>query len=487
MALYHGVEDAMRTGKLVVVAAALFVLLCGCRPDTPAFAPTLVPASPSSAPYSTRTSLPTLVSPSPIFTPSSAQTSTLVPVCVDTDPFSFGCLDQVRPVELAPNVDWVGRLPPTSILRADWSPNGNCVAYGVFVSAGNEKDRWVEIRCQPDFQLVGRWQVPGLTSFPFLWTPDSQAVLFIQYPIESSPSTIGLARLKEAEWQDLLPGERAHLGVSMGKRLVGWLDGTTLVFTQAIGTGLGSLYLLDLSQEPLPPSESTGLHATFFLLDPRQNWLVENYKVEFPDAYVREWSNLDQKIGLSSQLGAEYRHSSAEFWMGDLLGVLAYRTWGPKEGFSGPDLYLWNVTNGERQIVASSAFRASAAPTGDRLAIDFWGEPHQTSERVEATGERTYLGLLDWPGGQLLSAYPIGETDISQKGFPMLTDSSWSPDGQWLAFPLEEGLLLMDRRGNVQSALSGRQVKWVGWGSNGYLAMLVDESVWLVQVPTPGE
>ncbi len=472
--------------RRLIIAAVLIVLLCGCRPDTPATGPVLIPTSPSFS-RPTATFLPVPTSPSPISMPTSTQTSTPVPVCVDTAPFSLGCLDQTRPVELAPGVNWVGFLPSTSILRADWSPDGNCIAYGAFISAKNETERWVEIRCQPDFQLAGRWQVPGLTSFPFLWTRDGQAVLFIQYPVGSNSSTIGLARLQEVEWQDLLPGERSHLGVSMGKRLVGWRNNTTLAFTQAIGTGLCNLYLLDISQEPLSPPESTGLHATFFLLDPQQNWLVENYRVGFPDAYVREWSNLGQEIRLSSQFGEEYKHGSAEFWVGDSLGVLAYRTWGLKEGFSRPDFYLWNVTNGERQMVASSAFRANASPTGDRLAIDFWGEPHQAGERVEATGEYTYLGLLDWPSGRLLSTYLVEETNISQKGFPMLTDPAWSPDGQWLAFPLAEGMVLMDRSGNTQPVLSGREVKWVGWGSNGYLAMLIDKSIWLVQVPTPGE
>ncbi len=35
--------------------------------------------------------------------------------------------------------------------------------------------------------------------------------------------------------------------------------------------------------------------------------------------------------------------------------------------------------------------------------------------------------------------------------------------------------------------LSELAVQWTGWGNNGYLAMLIDGSIWFVQVSTAEE
>jgi hypothetical protein len=117
--------------------------------------------------------------------------------------------------------------------------------------------------------------------------------------------------------------------------------------------------------------------------------------------------------------------------------------------------------------------------------VVFFGEPRDGGKVVETMGTLPYLGLLEWPGGRLLAAYPLGDEEFPGIwSVPHLTAPDWSPDGQWLAFPLYGGgLSLMNRSGDTQPVLSSPQVEWAGWGSNGCLAMLIDESVWLVRVP----
>ncbi len=89
--------------------------------------------------------------------------------CIDIAPFSSGCLPQSRPGDLA-EVTFLGSLPPTCTNDAAWSPDGSCLAYMARFSTSSR----IEIRCQPDFQLAGRWNVPSQVAFDLLWTRDSQ-------------------------------------------------------------------------------------------------------------------------------------------------------------------------------------------------------------------------------------------------------------------------------------------------------------------------
>jgi len=485
----------MRSPSRITMVLILLVL-GGCvrnlSPLPLVVSPTSVPlGSPSLVPYSTAMPTPiatqrpstTLVFPTagPVSTPTPMPT----PSCADIAPFAPGCLDRDRPAELASEIAFVGVLPSDSISEAAWSPDGRCLAYGILTSTESIVSE-VQVRCQPDFQLAGRWNVPFLLPFGLLWTLDGRALVF--FFLRDDGSSIGLAQLNRIEWQDLFVGKSPPHAASIGRQFAGWLDDTTLAFTHAVGTGVAEFHWLDVTTgEILSSPDPESLGGLDQLFSPDRRWLAaDDFGGVIPRAIVWELSRPDEPICLSNVFGTE--HSDAQFWLGDSLGVVVYppgNEWKDATTLPHPDLYFWNAGGGETQLVARGAFRAVAAPTGDRLAVVFFGEPHNGDEVVETTGTLPYLGLLEWPGGHLLATYPLGDEEFPGIwSVPHLTAPAWSPDGQWLALPLYGGgLVLMDRSGNIQPVLSNRQIEWAGWGSNGSLAMLIDNSIWLVRVP----
>lgn len=398
--------------------------------------------------------------------------------CADTVPFASGCLDQPRPPELAQDVDLVGVVPAGPVSVAAWSLDGNCLAYAV---SNLEADGFqgLEVRSQPDFRLEGRWLVPGI--FDLAWSPDGEAVLFVFD--RGDTSSIGLARIGELGWSDLLPGEKAVLAVSLGKHFVDWLSESTLAFRVHCGTGCETLYSLDIVSGDLRPlvnawesgAPYANVLATLYRFSSDQRWLAANdWGTGLSKALVLEWPGPAEPVDLSGPLDASY--TDAQSWVGDSLAVVSYPADEPDawESQSRPNLHVWDASAGTARLVAEGAFRAAFAPTGDRLAAFFVGESGVSSVR---------LGLLIWPEGELLATYSVdGGVATTPPDRWMLPAPAWSPDGGELAFQSgDEGLSVMDRDGCVWPILTGKIATWVGWGGGGDLALLVDEQLWLLR------
>nr|HID12906.1 hypothetical protein [Anaerolineae bacterium] len=403
--------------------------------------------------------------------------------------FAPGCLDQPRPPELALDVAFIGVLPTGPVKVAAWSPDGTRLAYGV---VNPERAAWqgVEVRSLPNFRLEGSWAVPGV--FDLTWAPDGGAVLFVFD--RGDTSSIGLARLGEANWHDLLPEEKAMLAVSLGKNFVDWLDDKTLAFQVHCGTGCEALYSLDIATGELSPLVNTGdfpdapyadVFATRYRFSSNRRWLAAtSWGTGLPRAMVLEWPGPAKPLDLSELL--DTRHTEAQSWTNGSLAFVAYPPGEPDAWPHPPrpDLYLWETDAGTLRHVALGAFRAAFAPAADRLALLFVGEPRVSEKgRIESDGSTPHLGLLSWPEGQLLATHSVSAGDISDV-FDLwrLPTPVWSPDGGALAFqPEGGGLALMDREGRVWPILTTESVSWVGWGSEGHLALLVGEQVWLVR------
>ncbi len=476
-----------------VIWTVLVILVAGCIPEPSPVAISVTPTPVISS----------LLSPAPVPYPISAPSATplsstssptvpsrTLPDCMDIAPFAPECPDQSLPPRLVSTITFTSAFSSGPVNLFTWSPNGSCLAYGV----DNDREDQVHIRCQPDFRLANHWSliswpVTGLPTWSGLvWSSDSRAVLFIFN--RNDASSIGLARLGESGWKDLLPGEKARMGVNRWKNFQDWLSETTLAFTHSCGTGCSELHLLDVDSGDLLPVPQAGEYriASRYLFSPDRRWVAGNIALRaFPEAFVKEWPGPGKSVYFSSLFHTE--NSEVEFWDKDSLGVIVYPPgrWQDWKSLPHPDLYLWKASTGQVRLVARGAYRAVVAPTGDRLAVLFFGEPQSRAGLVEAAGSRPYLGLLDWPSGYLLAAFPVGNEGFSKiKSVPPLPGPFWSPDGKWLAFPLYSGgASLVDRNGNARSVLSTRQVEWMEWGGNGYLAMLVDGSVQLVRVLDP--
>lgn len=432
-------------------------------------------------------------SPTPPITP-----GTTAPIdCADVAPFAPGCLEQIRPAELAPDVVFTGILPVGPVTVAAWSPDSTHLAY-VVTNPEVDGFQGLEVRSLPDFRLEGRWSVPGIFDH-LTWTPDGQAVLFVFD--RGDTSSIGLARLGEADWRDLLPGGKAMLAVSSGKDFVGWLRENVLTFRVHCGTGCETLYSLDIATGDLhplvnawgePDAPYAEVFATIYLFSPDQRWLAAtSWGRGLPEATVLEWPGPAEPLDLSARL--DYRYTEAQSWTDRSLAFVAYPPDDPDKWPlpPQPDLYIWDGETGVMRRVASGAFRAVFSPDYDRLAVLFVGEP-QVNEKgwIESEGSIPHLGLLNWPEGWLLAVHPMSTEGLSAYDLfnpRYLLTPIWSPQGEALAFqPAGGGLALMGRDGNVWPVLTGKGVNRVGWGAGGKLALLVGDEVWLVRVLAAG-
>jgi hypothetical protein len=410
-------------------------------------------------------------------TPAAATTPTAID-CADAAPFAPGCLDQPRPPELAADVDFIGIIPAGPVSAAAWSPDGSRLAYAVRNPKANGF-QGLEVRSRPDFRLEGRWAAPGI--FDLTWMPGGRAVLF--FFDRGDTSSIGMARIGESGWSDLLTGEEAVLAVSQGKHFVDWLGKDTLAFQVHCGTGCETLYSLDVTGRDLCPlvnawesdAPYANVFATVYHFGPNQRWLAaNNWGTGLSRALALGRPGPVEPVDLSQLLDTSY--TDAQSWAGDSLAIIAYPPGGPDawESPPRPNLHVWDVSTGTTRLVAEGAFRVAFAPTGDRLAAFFVGEPGASS---------VDLGLLSWPEGELSATHPVDVEVVTELPADwMLPAPVWSPDGSALAFRSGEELSTMNRDGRVWPVLTSKIATWADWGGDGDLALLVDEQLWLLQV-----
>lgn len=399
--------------------------------------------------------------------------------CADVEPFAPGCLDQPAPATLQSAVAFVGVVPGVDdATAAAWSPDGQKLAYAW--RAESDAVEGVAVRSLPDFSLESRWPVSGVSDLT--WTPDGQRILFIFD--RDVTTSIGLARLGQDDWRDLLPGEKAQLAVSGGKNFVNWPAEDLLAFTVHCGTGCQTLYTLELASGELNQLAVFGQVAGFgteYLFNADHRWLaINNWGRGIPFAKVLGWPTSGEPVDLSARL--DDRPTAAQSWHAGKLAFVAFPPGDPNQWSDtpAPDLYVWDSETGEMQRVASGVFGASFSPAGDRLAALFAGEPALKAGIPQSDGTPPYLALLSWPEGELIATTPVSDQqlepwDLLDAG-RYLPVVAWSPQGEALAFSFDTGsLALMRRDGTTQTVVSGKFVSWAGWGAAGHLAMLAGE------------
>jgi len=440
------------------------------------------------------------------------------PECARTAPFAEGCLGVERPADLPEGVEITGILPETGVGAVAFSPDGNYLAYAISVAAPSSQG--IIVRSLPDFAITASWSVPGVDTL--FWTPDGAAVLFT-FDRGDYSTGIGLARIGEEQWRDLLPA--GQMTVSDAKSFEGWVDrgGETpplLAFSVGCGTGCRSLYSLDIGSGALAPLVGvpdqeggyTQVFGTTYEFSPGIAGEVDggggetplsaggetppllavtNWGSGLPQASVLPWPGPGEPISLGAEVGTNY--TDALDWGGSELAFLAYPAGDPSTWEAQPQLtlYVWDSETGTSLSVAEGAMNAAFSPQADLLAVLFAGEPRQSPDglvRAEPAEPfpNPYVGLVSWPEGTLLASHKLSEQDIvGVFAMGTLPAPVWSPYGQAVLLrPQDDALALMRRDGTFQPVLSADEEGTVpaSWGQ-GYLAFVEDQQVWVVRAP----
>ncbi|HHX64847.1 MAG TPA: hypothetical protein GX702_08180 [Chloroflexi bacterium] len=446
---------------VAIFTMLLAIVIVGCAP-TPVAEPT---------PRPTRTPTLQAVTPEPETTPE------------DEEPVAEASTG------LADSVTLVGVLPAEVPTPPVFSPDGGHIAYAV-IGGGENDFIGVEVRSLPDLALQDRWSVENPLSVT--WTPDGKGVLFVYD--RGDQSSIGLARRGEETWEDLLPGEKADLNVNRTKMFNRWIDDETIVFWIGCGTGCGALYSLSLDGELTPlvnvPDADDAISADFatsYTFSEDWAWLAAtNWGQGLPEAWLMPWPVSGERVDLTERLGGRY--TEAHSWNDDTLAFVAYPAGEPDawDADAHTDLYVWEAAADDPRPVIPGALWAAFSPLGDRLAVVVAGEPHRTGEVWSIEGRIPHVALLEWPSGDLLTAHPMAEEEIVDLLAPLyLLTPAWHPDGEALSYHRPSGdVALMDRDGVVRPLLDRDDAGAVVWGSDGYAALILGRTVWVVKTPS---
>jgi hypothetical protein len=437
----------------------LAIVIVGCTP-----APVVEPT-----PRPTRTPTPQVATPAPQVRPG------------DNDG-----PDVERPAGLADDVELVGILPAEVPTPPVFSPDGGRIAYAV-IGGSDDGFVGVEARNLPGLELQGRWEVENPLSVT--WTPDGESLLFVYD--RGDQSSIGLARLGEDVWEDLLPGEKADLNVNRTKVFDRWIDKETVIFWIGCGTGCGALYSLSLDGELTPLVNVPGaedavygdMFSTGYSFSPDWAWLAAtNWGRGLPETVLLPWLSSGNRVELAGLVDGRY--TEAHSWAGHVLAFVAYPEGEPDtwDAASRADLYVWDPSeDGVRQVMPGVMW-ARYSPAGDRLAVVTAGSPRREGDEWVVDGWLPHLALLEWPSGRLLAAEPISREPVGDVLEPLyLLTPSWLPDGDRLAYRRQDGgIALMARNGGMHPVLYEEDADAVVWGAEGYAALLMGRTVWII-------
>ncbi len=409
--------------------------------------------------------------------------------CTDAAPFGPDCPAVERPEALATGVDLVGILPASPRVAPVWSPSGELLAYA-------PDEATLAVRALPDYALVAEWPVDNV--FGLAWAPGDAALAFAFY--RDDGSSIGVARLGEEAWTDLLPGTRAELSSNQSKVVEDWLDARTVIFRVGCGTGCGALYGLDVETKALSPLVNVSstallqvgvppygdLVATRYLFsDDGQRLAATDWTTGLPFARVLAWPGPADPVEIADKVDGRY--TEALSWSGNDLLFAAYppgepETWPmPAE----PEVYVWNALSDTTQLLVPGAFWATMSPGGTRLAAHLTGRPSIDDKGgLNVEGSVPYVALFAWPERTLLATQPASEAELTNiLDFIYSLQPRFSPDSAALAFqPAAGGLAIMGATGVIHPLVTGQLVDDIAWGGNGDLAVYAQQEVWILRL-----
>jgi hypothetical protein len=162
-----------------------------------------------------------------------------------------------------------------------------------------------------------------------------------------------------------------------------------------------------------------------------------------------------------------------------------------------PDLYIWDIVQGEGRFLLPNVFRASWSPDGMRIAFLLLGEPIYKEGKLIGTDfipghpSALSLGILDVATEELVTLIPLRQELNFEKYFDVwywfsLRKPVWSPDGEKLVYWGEgDDLWIMRWDGTGKRRLTkGLEVIEVVWSPDGSkIAIATFEKLFIIERP----
>lgn len=441
----------------------LIALLAGCDQATPT-----VPAAVESATHAifapTNTPVPQSSTVEP--TPTAAVTASRTPTPEGSPAPGADSKAQLRATitstpPATQQVTWNQAVATPRMLNlfdAVWSPVENRLVgiRSVDAEGGN-----IGLASAPDFELTSvKIDQTTFSGTSFIWTPDGRRIVFVgpfrlilgERPVDEQGGELWTMG-RDGDTPQALFVEAGYS--SRFPEFSGWLDPTTLVFTEYEGGGSSSLTIVDTHLAEL----LTGMmyHGLAFPPNSRfipvTSWFWSLHRLSVLSKFPKEIPVSTELIPGVNEHVIEFNRdawpeNTGFYFRGwepgsDRMLVLAYEV---DQDFqiTSSDLLLWNVSSGTHRALIEGGLDGCFSPDGQLLAAVIAGEPKVGNGILSfdpVPNGPPHLVLIHVESRRVLFSGPV-YTDIgsgiSSDGFIFETPLAFSPSGRYLAFTVRD-------------------------------------------------
>ena len=414
---------------------------------------------------------------------------------------SYACRATVEP-PLSPEVKVLANVPisvPNDYVSGqafhpfDWSPGGQAIAYSwrdaIWIVRG------------PEFKPARLVSVPNGTPGEVYYSPDGLHLAFRGGQLLEQAGLEGqyiwVVNSDGTDLKNLLPDFAPY----SGKLINQWNDNHLLTFNFWRGSGVQTLYQVDVTNDAITPLIELSEHAKAQAICVEYHWSPNREYIAIQgcclgNIFVARASALEDRRALPTS--GELPDQKFQSWLPDGRRFLYLQREDTPVSeanatISSYSLWVWAVAQWEGRKLLDKVYAAVLSPDGSHVALlrqenRTW-RPPDGSELAQAALPALTLERLDLATSKTIAygsaGYKVQEAPREPR-YWQVARPVWSPDGELLVYWDDEGdVRLGSAEGQSRLCLTQRlEIVQVLWSPDGnQLALRSLDQVWIIQRP----